>query len=405
NLGTVPAGSEKIITLTGKPGHTGAFDHAATVSMMAASKARTIVREPKLKVEQSVASGPILKGQRVAFKITVSNPGDGPARNVTVQAKLSPGLRHESSDPNDQNLLEMSIDLLNPGDHVVLDTLETDAIAGGEQSCTVAVSSPDVVAGSADSRSVQTVNVVEPKLKLAIAGPDTRYTDMLANYEITLENPGTAPAQNVRVQATIPVSVRLYQLPPGASFDRQSRRLSWVRPALQPGAKDVLSFQVRMGGVGQYQIGAEARADRVDLAKEIKLTDVTGLADVDVNVTEKRRVVDLNEETTYIIKVSNAGTKEATKLLIRAVLSPNLEPVQTSGTEESAKFSAAEHKLLFPTIERLAPGKSIELGIRVKVTAADPKLATCRVFVLHDDLSQKDELEDVAGFKVTPTRR
>ncbi|MFO0910080.1 MAG: hypothetical protein U0794_17340, partial [Isosphaeraceae bacterium] len=42
NLGTVPAGSEKIITLTGKPGHTGAFDHAATVSMMAASKARTI---------------------------------------------------------------------------------------------------------------------------------------------------------------------------------------------------------------------------------------------------------------------------------------------------------------------------------------------------------------------------
>ncbi len=87
HLGTIPAGTERVITLSVKPTKVGSFDHAATVTMLAGGKSRTLVREPKLKVEQTATSGKILKGQPVQFKIMVSNPGDGPVRNVTVQAK------------------------------------------------------------------------------------------------------------------------------------------------------------------------------------------------------------------------------------------------------------------------------------------------------------------------------
>jgi hypothetical protein len=55
----------------------------------------------------------------------------------------------------------------------------------------------------------------------------------------------------------------------------------------------------------------------------------------------------------------------------------------------------------FDPIDRLGPGKSIELGIKVK--AIKPGIATCRVFLTHDDLSEK--LDDVAAFKVPDTRR
>ena len=89
-----------------KPTKIGPFDHAATVTLEVGSKSRTIVREPKLKVEQTVNSAKVLKGQQVEFKIVVQNTGDGPARNVIVQAKLSAGLRHESGEPNGQNLFE-----------------------------------------------------------------------------------------------------------------------------------------------------------------------------------------------------------------------------------------------------------------------------------------------------------
>ena len=39
------------------------------------------------------------------------------------------------------------------------------------------------------------------------------------------------------------------------------------------------------------------------------------------------------------------------------------------------------------------------LGILVRVTSDNPKLATCRVSLSHDDLPE--QLEDMAGVKVT----
>ena len=103
----MPAGAERIINVKVKPIKVGPFEHAATVTMLAGSKSRTIVREPKLKVEQTATTGKVLKGQPVQFRITISNPGDGPARNVLVQARLSPGLRVDSGGTSPQNLFEL----------------------------------------------------------------------------------------------------------------------------------------------------------------------------------------------------------------------------------------------------------------------------------------------------------
>ena len=58
---------------------------------------------------------------------------------------------------------------------------------------------------------------------------------------------------------------------------------------------------------------------------------------------------------------------------------------------------------MFPLIEKLGPGKEMLLGITVKVVADEPKLATCRVEVLHDDLTEK--FEDMAGIKVMTSAR
>ena len=402
NLGLIPAGSERVVTVSVKPNKTGSFDHAATVTMITGGKSRTVVREPKLKVEQTATSGQILRGQPVQFKIAVSNPGDGPARNVLVQAKLTSGLRHESGEPNDQNLYEQTIDLIAPGQRVTLDTLVADTIQGGDQSCQVAVKSQDVAPGAPEALSTATVNVVEPKLTLLVNGPKEGYTDTLSTYEISLENPGTAPARGLRVQATVPISGRLAALPSGAQFNSQTRKLSWARPQLDPGEKAVFSFQVRMGGIGLYEVAGEARAEGGLLAKGGPIsTNVQGLVDVTFDVTEKRRVVDVDGQTTYVIKVTNSGSKEASGLTISAVLSEQVDPMETSGTEEPAKFNPPDRRLVFPKIERLGAGKTMELGIKVRATK--PGLATCRVSLVHDDLAEK--LDDVAAFKVMPVRR
>ena len=408
-LNTVPAGAERQILVRVKPIKVGPFDHAATVTMLAGGKSRTIVREPKLKVEQEASTGNVLKGQSVHFKITISNPGTGPARNVVVQAKLSPGLKH-SDEPNDQNLFEQTLDQIEPGQRVVLDTLVADTIQAGEQSCQVVAQSSDVTTSADDARSVATVTVVEPKLKMTLSGDDKRLTGMIATYNVTLENPGTATVHGARVLVTLPLSGHLIlPAPPDARWDPSSGKLLWTKSQIEPGEKEkvTLTFQVRMGGVELYQVAAVARADGGLSASANWKTEVQGMADFEMEILERRRVIDVADTTAFQIRIKNVGTKEATQILVSALLSKNIDPLETTnGTDDrsQAQWSAEKQTLVFPAIERLSPGKDVILKIKVK--AKEEGLATCHIFLLHDELKDPAQaLQDMSHFRITAPRR
>jgi uncharacterized repeat protein (TIGR01451 family) len=404
-LNTLPAGTDRTIFLKVKPTKVGAFDHVATVSFQAGSKATSRVLRPRLKVEvvQNPTDGKVLKNKTAEFRIAIRNTGDGPARNVTVLAKLSPGLRHDTSERNEDNSFKLSIQELGAGQREELDPLTVDAIQGGQQSCMVKATSPDVVFDKEEADANRTVEVVEPKLTLTLTGPDKRFTDTVAPYAITLENQGTAPAKNVRVLTTLGVSGRLVAVPPGAKYDIASRRLQWSIPQIDVGEKPrTLAFAVRMGGISAYEVNVEARGDNGIYLKGHKMTDVQGMPDVDLVVREKSRVVDVDGTTKFQIRLRNYGTKDATKLQVWAKLTPNLEVIQTAGGPDGEAM-AKDGELKFPIIERLGPGKEMFLGIEVKVTKPVPKAGVCRVYLLHDDLTEP--LEDMARVTVTESRR
>jgi uncharacterized repeat protein (TIGR01451 family) len=405
-ISTLPAASERIILLKVKPSKSGgSLDHAATVTFQAGSKATSRVLRPRLKLEvvQTPTEAKVLKNKTAEFRIAITNTGDGPARNVTVQAKLSPGLRHETGEKNDDNSFELPIQELAAGQREDLDPLTVEALQGGEQECRVTATSADVDFEKESAQITRTIEVVEPKLKMTLAGPDKRYTDTIAPYTIMLENPGTAPARNIRVLATLGVSGRLVAVPPGAKYDTASRRLQWTIPQLDPHEKPrSLAFEVRMGGISAYEVNVETRGENALYVKDRRITDVQGMPDVDLVVRERRRVVDVDGTTTFQIRLRNYGTKEATKLQIKAKLSDNLMVDSTAGGPEGEAF-AKDGEVKFPIIERLGPGKEMALGIKVKVTNAQPKIGTCRVYLLHDDLTEP--LEDMAGVKVTESRR
>jgi uncharacterized repeat protein (TIGR01451 family) len=406
HLGTVRAGGRQEITLKVKPTRIGLFDHAVTVTMRAGAKTSTQVYEPKLKVVQIGTKAKVLKGQTVESRITVSNTGTGVAKDVIVQAKLSPGLRAGTSQESDQNLFELALGDLAPNQQVDLDPLVADAVLGGEQWCKVEVKSPDVVPGAEEAKSTQIVTVVEPKLAVTLVGPKERYTDTIATYTLTVENPGTATAQKVRVQAILPVSGRLVQMPPNAKFDTNTRRITWDTFQLDPGENEKvkLGFEVRMGGAGRYEVTAQAVGEQGLTARQMTATEVLAMADPELEITEDRRVVDVDQLTTFTIKVTNKGSKAATHLLISGRHSPELIVKKTAGTDEPVRYTqdpagkTFNGDFVFPMIERLNPGQEVVLGVQVR--ALKPGVATCRVFLRHDDVEQA--VEDMAALRVTP---
>ena len=182
-----------------------------------------------------------------------------------------------------------------------------------------------------------------------------------------------------------------------------SRRLQWTISQIEPGEKPrPLAFEVRMGGISAYEVHVESRADNVLALKDRKITDVQGMPDVDLVVSERRRVVDVDGTTTFQVRLRNYGSKEATRLQVKAKLSDNFLVTDTAGGPEGNSFSK-DGELVFPLIPRLGNGKEMTLLIKVKVTKSQPMNGTCRVFLTHDDLTEP--LEHMAKVKVTESSR
>ena len=86
-----------------------------------------------------------------------------------------------------------------------------------------------------------------------------------------------------------------------------------------------------MGGIGDYEFLAEATADgAIKLPTERKHTEVAGMPDVDLVVSESKRVLDVGGTTKFLVRLRNYGTKAATNIQVNATLSDNLE-VQDAG--------------------------------------------------------------------------
>jgi uncharacterized repeat protein (TIGR01451 family) len=404
NLATLPAGTEKTLRLDVIPERIGNYDHIATVSALTAAKAASVVREPKLKVEQTVSSSRVLKGRQVRFDITVTNTGTGPAQGVVIRSELSSGLKHPQGnvlelaldDPSDLNMPE-----LKPGQTVRLSSLIVDTIGGGEQTCKVDVTSPDVPDDLPDAHRIATVTVTEPRLKLTVDGSKTRYTDTIGEYTLTVENPGTAPATNVVVTAELPGD-GVVMKPAGATYSAANRRLSWPEAVLEPGGKpQTFVFQVRLGGVQQYTVNARATAAGGLQEYGTCTTQVIGSADIDLDVTEPLRIIDVGQTAIYQIHIKNMGSKEATKMLVTAVLSKNVEALESYGLKEQAAVDRVSGKIMFPIIDRLAPGAELTINLKVRATAGG--LAKCHVSLKHDDLGD-DKIESVETTKVADPR-
>lgn len=396
DLGEMPIGSDKTITLVAKPVRVGSLEHTATVSCQTGTRSRLIVQEPKIKVEQTLLPAKPLKGQPVQLRIAVSNPGTGVARNVAVVVKVSQGLQ----DGQGSRVFDQEIRRLGPGERMELQPLTLNTVGGGNQSSEASATSADVATAQPEAKSSQAIEVLEPKLKLTMAGPSQKYTNTEDIYELTLENPGTAPARGLVASVFVPDYKGVLRGSNGADLENASRRLFWKLDRLDPGEKRVLKFEYRVGAMGTYPFTADVRAEGGLAEKQSVTTIVTGVADVDFQITEKARIIDVGDTTDYVINIRNHGTKDAENVLISAELSDNLKAIETDGHEGNVKFDPSDPKqATFPPIDHLPAGQEMTLVIRVQ--ALKPGLSRLRVFLHHEDLGTEKLEKQVVTPRVT----
>lgn len=260
----------------------------------------------------------ILVGREATYELRLQNQGSLGADNVVasvhvpswadvVTTTATRGVVSQTASGDSPGSLEWHLEQLDAG---ATETLEVRLIPRTSRPLELGISWTCAPVGS---RAV--VEVQEPKLEMRLSGPDEVLFGKPQLYRLTLSNPGTGEADNVKIDL----------LPPGGGEGAvTSHRLG----ALGPGASKSLEVELTAREAGKLQVKASATAEgglTSDVTKEIFCRKPE--LDVDWRGPEMTYA---DTEATYYFRVRNPGTATANDVLMTVSLPQGIELLSAS---------------------------------------------------------------------------
>jgi uncharacterized repeat protein (TIGR01451 family) len=334
----------------------------------------TRVSAPTLSVKKD---GPekVVVGDVSTFRITVTNTGKVPIKDIEVRDFLHKGLVHEDRETSrgavDGRLMSSinptraertwSISTLGPGQSRTID-YRVKAQTAGKIGSTVLVNAPGVKKEAAFDTEVLTAN-----LQMATEGPEGQKgtVGVPAGYKVAVENRGSAELRNVVVRCVYPPDMRPTRATNGGQPLRES--VQWVFKELKPGDRKELSVALVTSTPGNRTVRFSAKADRGAEQKQELKTEFAGVANLDWD-TDAPGTESVGRTLSYRITVSNRGTAPADKTEVRVDLPANVDLVDT--TPASTRATGQNAKMVMFAAYDIPAGKKTTYLIRVKARSA-----------------------------------
>jgi uncharacterized repeat protein (TIGR01451 family) len=289
--------------------------------------------------------------------LTVSNPGDGVAEQVKVHAQLSEGLEHAKG-----NKVDFEIGNLNPGESRSVQLICATK-TGGEQKCDALAEAE----GGLKGQDLAMINVIMPRLDLAIAGPGLRYLDRKATYTLKVTNPGDAPATNVSVADVVPAGFKFLSATDGGRHDFATRTVSWFVGEVGPGQTKEVKFEVVAVNPGEFHHKASAQAARGLKTDAELLSRVEGLSAILLEVVDTEDPIEVGGDTAYEIRITNTGSKTETDIKLICTIPEKMEFKNAQGP---CKCKEEGKVIVFDARPKLAPRADAIFRVNVKALQA-----------------------------------
>jgi uncharacterized repeat protein (TIGR01451 family) len=347
------------------------------------SRAVVEVQEPKLQLE---ISGPneVYFDRPQVFKLTLTNPGTGPAENVKIELMPLAGKDKAAQEaPSTHPLGD-----LPPGGSQTVEVELTAREAGK-----MAIKAAATAEGGLTCDASKEVFCRKPELEVDWRGPATKYAGTLATYYFRVRNPGTAPAEDVTLRASLPDGAEFTSASEGQLYDTKAREVLWRVGTLRPGDDNYMELKcvLKTAGANQIKITATTAAGNLSDTKTAA-TNVIALADLKLDVVDPSGPVAIGSPAMYEIHIKNRGANTAKDVNVVGMFSEGIEPEQAEG----AMYTVADGRVSFKTIEDLPPGRDVVLRIRAHGVQAGTHLF--RAEVLCRDLEIKLSAEETTRF-------
>ena len=220
-----------------------------------------------------------------------------------------------------------------------------------------------------------------PNVLVEAVCPETVGINQQLVYEIVVRNVGTGPVANVRVEDELPAKCHFLASNPPA--ETAGERLAWSIGAMEPGAEKRISVTVKPTEEGDIRSRAVVSFSTAVAARTRVTRPRIELA---VTGPESARVGD---RATFQIKLTNAGSGTAGKVLLQAKFSDGLTHPQGQLIEaELSNLAAGDSK---PLVVEVAAAKAGAQVCTVTATAdgAPPEVAKATIGVVEPMLTVK----------------
>jgi uncharacterized repeat protein (TIGR01451 family) len=231
--------------------------------------------------------------------------------------------------------------------------------------------------------------VIAPGLNVDVEGPERRYLERPATYEVRVDNPGTAPAHNVQIVTKLPKGLRFVRANNKGEYDASTHAVYWSLAELPEGESGTVELVAMPIEAGPQTLQVEGRAGQGLSDEAQQQIVIDGIAAIKFELKDLEDPIEVGGETGYEIRVVNQGTKAATNVQVGVNLPPGMQLVSAEGEMPHANKGGA---IIFEPLAQLAPKSDTVYRLRVQGTAAGDQRVTVQVNT--DDLAQPIRREE-----------
>jgi uncharacterized repeat protein (TIGR01451 family) len=320
--------------------------------------ATTEVTQPQLRVLLTAPPTGIV-GVPVAYQVTVSNPGTGPASNVRLNASFDAGLKHATG----ANPVMMPLGTLGPQEsRVITPPLELTPQQAGRFKTTVTVSAD----GGLKDTAEHVLSVQRAQMSLKLEGPPRKFADRALEWNIHVRNAGDAPLENVVLRDKLPPELTYEgSMPVGSANNGE---VTWVLGSLAPGAERIVQVTTRTSKTpGKTVHAVSATAEPNVKAEAQSPLDILGLPALRLEAVDIGDPAEIGKHVTYQVEVENTGNLPANQVEIVAFIPPELQPLSGNGPT-AARID--KQVVTFGKLEALQPRQKVLYSIETKAVQA-----------------------------------
>ena len=371
-LGTIRPGEEWTGEMQLMPTAEGEIGSVATVHFGADASARSIATRPQL-VLATTGPSKVLIGDQAMLSITISNPGTGVATGVVLEERIPPGLQHPAGAE-----LEYEVGDLKPGESR---KLELPLVANRPGPATNLLSARGD--GNLRAEDKLDIEVLAPQLDVGLEGPKRRYLERQAVYQLSVTNPGTAPAKQIELVASLPPGLKFISANNAGYYEESTRTVRWrleELPVNETGEVKLVTMPIDAGRDGQ-SIKLRATAQKNLSVEKEQPVVIEGIAAILFQVADAEDPIGVGGETSYEVHVVNQGSKAASNVQLVVDLPPE---VKFAAAEGPTRYRNEGNRVIFEGLARLAP--KADTTYRVRIKAIRPGDLRTRFQLLTDDM-------------------